>query len=147
MNTVLSSLSFPQSRTTTYKMATPAFMVGLPTLIDLIKIILRSCIQRFVYTEILGSVKLTMQTITIRAFGSHGVLAMVSLLWRDTVTKAILIKANIWLGLASSFRALVHYHHDGKPAVCWQTWCWQTWCWEFHIFICGQQKETVPHRV
>lgn len=61
-------------------MATPAFMVGLPTLIDLIKIILRSCIQRFVSTEVLGSVKLTMQTITIRAFGTHGVLAMVSLL-------------------------------------------------------------------
>ena len=32
----------------------------------------------------------------------------------DTMTKATLIKENISLGLAYSFRDLVHYHHGGK---------------------------------
>ena len=30
------------------------------------------------------------------------------------MTKAILIKKNIYLGLAYSFRGLVYYHHGGK---------------------------------
>ena len=32
----------------------------------------------------------------------------------DTMTKATLIKENISLELAYSFRGLVHYHHGGK---------------------------------
>jgi hypothetical protein len=32
------------------------------------------------------------------------------------MTKAILIKANISLGLAYSFRGSVHYHHGGNMA-------------------------------
>jgi len=36
------------------------------------------------------------------------------LLWRDTRTKATLIKANMKLGLAPRFRGLVHYHHSRK---------------------------------
>ena len=42
------------------------------------------------------------------------VLVTVSLLWRDTMTKITLIKANICLGLAYSFRGSVHYHHGRK---------------------------------
>ena len=30
------------------------------------------------------------------------------------MTKATLIKANIYLGLAYSFRGSVHYHHGGR---------------------------------
>jgi hypothetical protein len=40
--------------------------------------------------------------------------ASVLLLWRDTMTMATLIKESILLGLAYSFRGLVHYHHGRK---------------------------------
>ena len=36
------------------------------------------------------------------------------LLWRDTTTTATLLKKNVKLGLAYSFRGLVHYHHGRK---------------------------------
>jgi hypothetical protein len=43
------------------------------------------------------------------------VLARVSIaMKRDTTTKATLIKANIYLGLAYTFRGSVHYHHGRK---------------------------------
>lgn len=38
------------------------------------------------------------------------VLVTLLLLWRDTMTKATLIKENIWLRLDYSFRGLVNYH-------------------------------------
>ena len=37
----------------------------------------------------------------------------VLLLWEDNMTKATLLKENISLGLAYSFRGSVHYHHGG----------------------------------
>lgn len=83
MATVSSSLSpSPQSRATTQRVVPPAFRVGLP-MIALVKRIPHRCVQRFVSTEILARVKLTIQTITIRVFGNHGVLVVVSLLRRD----------------------------------------------------------------
>ena len=38
----------------------------------------------------------------------------ISWLRTDTLTKATLIKDNIYLGLAYSFRGLVHYYHGRK---------------------------------
>ena len=38
----------------------------------------------------------------------------VLLLWEDNMTKATLLKENISLGLAYSFRGSVHYLHGGK---------------------------------
>lgn len=43
----------------------------------------------------------------------HFVLGFL-LLWRVTMTLAILIKENIWLSLTYRFRGLIHYHHVRK---------------------------------
>lgn len=56
--------------------------------------------------------------------GTLSVLISVSLLGRDAVTTATLIKEDISLGLAYSFRGLVHYHHGGSMAVC-RPMCWR----------------------
>ena len=49
------------------------------------------------------------------------------------MTKASLIKNNIYLGLAYRFRGSVHYHQGGNMAVFRQAWHKQSW--EFYIFI------------
>jgi hypothetical protein len=48
------------------------------------------------------------------------------------------------LGLAYSFRGLVHYHHGGSMAASRLTWCWRR-SWKFYILIHRQQKRTVSH--
>jgi hypothetical protein len=51
----------------------------------------------------------------LRVFQTLGsVIVRVLLVWRDTMTKAVLIKKSIPLGLAYSSRGSVHYHHGGK---------------------------------
>jgi hypothetical protein len=56
---------------------------------------------------------------------SQRLLVMVLLLRRDTMTTATLIKENIQLGLAYSFKGLVHYHQGGNMAACRQAWYWK----------------------
>jgi hypothetical protein len=50
------------------------------------------------------------------------VLVRVLLLLTDTMTKASLIKNNIYLGLVYRFRGSVHYHQVGSMAVSRQSW-------------------------
>ena len=47
-------------------------------------------------------------------FSLLGILIRVSLLLKDTMTKATLIRANISLELVYSFRGSPHYHHGDK---------------------------------
>ena len=44
------------------------------------------------------------------------VLVTTPLLWKDTMTRATLIKENIYWGLAYCFRSLIHYHHGSVQA-------------------------------
>jgi hypothetical protein len=54
-------------------------------------------------------------------------------LWIDIMTVASLIKDNISLGLAYSFRGSVHYHQGKSMAVSRQALCRQSW--EFYILF------------
>jgi hypothetical protein len=49
------------------------------------------------------------------------------------MTKASLIKDNIYLGLDYRFRGSVHYQQGGSMAASRQVWCRQSW--KFYIFI------------
>jgi hypothetical protein len=61
------------------------------------------------------------------------------LLYRATMTTTTLIKENFELGLAWSFRGLVHYHYGGKHSSTKADVVWRR-NWEFNIWT-GQQQE------
>jgi hypothetical protein len=66
------------------------------------------------------------------------VLVRVLLLWTDTMTKASLTKANIYLGLAYRFRDSVHYY-QGRNMVASRQTGWRSW--EFHLLFWRQLRE------
>ena len=61
----------------------------------------------------------------------------VTILW---LTLTTLIREDISLGLAYSFRGIVHYLMAGSMVAHRQTWCWRR-SWEFYIQSCRQQEE------
>ena len=68
---------------------------------------------------------------------------MFLLLWKDTITMPTLIKANISLGLAYSFRGLFHYHHGRKHGSMQADMVLER-SWEFYIEIGRQQEVNWP---
>jgi hypothetical protein len=56
------------------------------------------------------------------------------------MTTATLIKENLYLGFAYSFRSLVYCYHSRGMAAHRQTWCWRRSC-EFCIWNCRELAE------
>jgi hypothetical protein len=61
------------------------------------------------------------------------------------MTLAILIKENIYLGLAYRFRALVHYHHGGKHGSLQADMVLEKELRVLHLDPQGAEGDCVPH--
>ena len=64
----------------------------------------------------------------------------VLLLWRDIMTKTILLKETNLLGFAYNFRSSVHYSHGRKHGIlCKSTWCWRR-IWKFCLQLKASRR-------